>query len=91
MNSKYIPKRWKTILALILAAFALKFNLLFVWGMFCLFWGVENIRAKEAYFVERITRRDDPVLYWIIIAVWLVMGVFYFYLDDTIFNLMNRA
>ncbi len=90
MDNKFIPKRWKTILALILAAIAFKFNLLFVWGMFCLFWGVENIRAKEAYFVERIARKDNPVLYWVIIATWLGSGALYFYMDETIFNLINR-
>jgi len=65
-------------------------NWLFVWGIFCLFWGLENIRAKEAYFVERIERAINPVLYWIIIGIWLGMGLFYFYMDENIFLFLSR-
>lgn len=87
---KYIPARWKTILALVLAVTAVYFGLLFVWGLFCLFWGIENIRSKEAYFVERIERQKNPVLYWVIIASWLAMGVMYFYSDSRIHQLLNH-
>jgi preprotein translocase subunit SecE len=82
----YIPARWKTIIALILVLIAIKFNLLFIWGIFCFFWGGENIRSKEAYFVERIERQESPIMYWMIIACWLAMGAIYFYLDGRVFN-----
>ncbi len=86
----FIPARWKTLLALMLALFAVIYHWLFVWGIFCLFWGWENLRAKEAYFVERIERSENPVLYWIIIAIWVGMGLFYFYIDETVFNFLSR-
>ena len=81
---RFIPARWKTLLALTMAGIAINFNLLFIWGAFCLFWGVENIRSREAYFVERIERNQNPLLYWVIIAAWFTMGVLYFYFDYSI-------
>ncbi|WP_375753581.1 hypothetical protein [Vibrio sp. HN007] len=73
--------RWKTIAALILALVALIFDLVLVWGIFCLFWASQNIRHREAYFVERIERDDNPILYWIIVSAWLAAAFFYFYLS----------
>lgn len=78
---RFLPKKWKTIFALLLALIALTFNLFWVWGVFCLFWSWQNFRAKEAYFVEKIERRESPVLYWIIVLSWLGMGILYFYSD----------
>lgn len=85
---KFVPKRWKTYFALVLAVIAFSCDLLFIWGLFCLFWGSQNIKAKEAYFVERIERKTNPILYWIIIAIWVVMGGLYIYFDGFIRGLL---
>lgn len=85
-----IKLRWKTLLALALAFTAFKFNLMFIWGLFCLFWAIENIRIKEAYFVERIERRENPILYWIIVGIWVTTGIFYFSMDPTIWHILAK-
>ncbi|WED24403.1 hypothetical protein L3Q72_16120 [Vibrio sp. JC009] len=84
-----IRERWKTILALVLAIIAFKFNLMFVWGIFCLFWAVQNIRNREAYFVERIERDENPVLYWIVVGIWGVTGITYFFMDEMLLALIK--
>lgn len=85
----FIQTRWKTLIALVLVLIASKFDLLFVWGVFCFFWGIENIRLKEAYFVERIERSVNPILYWIIISIWFATGFIYFYIDEHIYTFIN--
>ncbi|NOI59855.1 hypothetical protein [Vibrio coralliilyticus] len=87
---RFIPERWKTILALLMAVIALKQNLFFVWGMFCVFWSWENFRSKEAYFVERIELKKNPTLFWIIVLSWLAMGALYFFMDKNIFDFFYR-
>ncbi|WP_253649311.1 hypothetical protein [Vibrio tubiashii] len=81
-----VPTKWKTMVALLLAIIALKFNLFVIWGVFCCFWGVENLRNKEAYFVECVKLSDNPILFTIIILSWFFMGALYFYIDDRIFQ-----
>lgn len=76
--------KWKSIVALILAAIALIKGWLFFWGILCLFWGITNILAQEAYFVERILRAENPIIYWIIIAFWLILSAFYFAIDPNV-------
>ena len=74
-----VPTKWKTMVALLLAIIALKFNLFVIWG-------VDNLRNKEAYFVERVKLSDNPILFAIIILSWFFMGALYFYMDDRIFQ-----
>ncbi len=71
--------KWKTILALILLIIAIVMNWSWVWGILFLFWGVFDLLNQETYFVERITRAENPVLYWIIVITWLVLSVFSFW------------
>ena len=82
--------KWKSMLALVLAAIGTVKGWLFIWGVFCLFWAVVNIRAQEAYFVERIERSQSPVIYWIIIAVWLLLSATYFAIDPLIKSFMTN-
>ncbi|MCY9853390.1 hypothetical protein [Vibrio mediterranei] len=84
MNKRNVPIKWKTLMALFLAAVALKFNLFLIWGFFCWFWGWENLKTKEAFFVERVERNKHPALFTFIIMSWFLMGALYFYLDDRI-------
>jgi len=87
MTSKLLHKKWKSIIALLLAAGSTILDLYFVWGLLCLFWSVENIKNKEAYFVEKVEKTTNPILYWVIIAVWLGMGGYYVYYDLILYNI----
>lgn len=50
----------------------------------------ENFRSKEAYFVERIELKKNPILFWIIVLSWLAMGALYFFMDKNIFDFFYR-
>lgn len=82
--------RWKTLLAMGLVILAVVLDLIFIWGIFFWFWAIENIRTGEAYFVERVNKEDEPVLYWVIIAIWLVIGGYYFFFDEHVYSFLYK-
>ena len=38
-------------------------------------WALYDIRTGESLFIQRITRREQPVTYWLIVATWISFGV----------------
>lgn len=70
--------KWKTIIALILLSVAVVMNWSWVWGILFIFWVTFDLINQETYFVERITRAENLVLYWIIVAAWIILSVFSF-------------
>ena len=32
--------------------------------------------AKRVYFVEEVTRAKNPILFWIIVILWLLLGIY---------------
>ncbi|MGB0496462.1 MAG: hypothetical protein ACPGJI_08900 [Kangiellaceae bacterium] len=79
--SKFLREKLKSKIALVLAVVSILLNLYFIWGALCLFWAFENIKNEETYFVEKVEKIANPILYWIIIGVWLSMGGYYIYYD----------
>lgn len=68
-------KHWKTILTLILMAFALYFQWNWFWAILILL-GLANVFAtNEIHFVETIKRKESPILYWIVVAVWVFFTI----------------
>ena len=70
--------RWKTLLGLTLVYAGVIFNQPWLFGILFLFWTFESIKNKKAYILEEIQREFNPVLYWIIVITWFVLGLFYF-------------
>ena len=63
-------KHWKTILALILMAFAIYYKWNWFWALI-IFLGLINVLfTKEIHFVESIKKNESPLLYWIMVGVW---------------------
>jgi len=67
-------KKWKTILALILMAFAIYFDWSWFWAVFILIGLVHIIKTGEIHFVEAVTRKEDPNLYWFMIGLWTLLA-----------------
>lgn len=69
-------KHWKTILALILMAFAIYFNWEWFWAVF-IFLGLLNmLKSKSIHFVEEVSRENAPKLYWIMIIIWSLLALY---------------
>jgi hypothetical protein len=48
------------------------------WGVLFLFWVIPDIFSGITYFIEPIDKKQNPILYWIIIASWILMAIYSF-------------
>ena len=69
-------KKWKTILALGLMAFAIYFDWSWFWALFILLGLIHVIRSKEIHFVESVSRAETPKLYWIMVGIWSLLALY---------------
>ncbi|MGI9487120.1 MAG: hypothetical protein ACR2RF_14830 [Geminicoccaceae bacterium] len=67
--------RWPTIIAIPILLVASYLEWYWVWGGLFVYWTVPAMLSGEVLLVEPITRSDHPILFWIIIAMWLGFGV----------------
>lgn len=68
--------KWRTITALVLMYIAILMNWEWAWGVLFLFWVIPDIFSGVTYFIEPISKNENPVLYWIIIVSWVLMAVY---------------
>jgi len=47
----------------------------FLWGLLFLYWTIPNFHSGEAFLLSKVTRSDDPVLFWVVQIAWVVLGV----------------
>ena len=69
-------KKWKTILALILMAFAIYNNWSWFWAIFILLGLIHVINSGEIHFVEAVSKQETPKLYWIMIFIWSLLALY---------------
>ncbi len=74
-------KSWKTILALTLIYVSIYFDWMWVWGAIFIFWCYRSISKGETYLVEDIKKIEKPVLFWAIIATWIVLSLYMIVFD----------
>ena len=67
--------RWPTILAIPVLLIATYLGWYWVWGALFVYWAVPAVLSGEVFLVEPILRSDQPILFWIITAMWLGFGV----------------
>ncbi len=70
--------KWKTIIGLILLVLAIYFNIGWAWGVLFLFWAITDLINKRTYFIEDVPRSTNPILYWIIVVIWLGLAIYSF-------------
>ena len=68
--------KWRTISALILMYIAILMSWEWAWGILFLFWVIPDIFSGITYFIEPISKKDDPILYWFIIISWILMATY---------------
>lgn len=68
--------KWRTILGLIFIYLAVWLNWQWAWGILFLLWVIPDIITGVTYFMEPIDKKDNPILYWMIILSWLLMSVY---------------
>ena len=73
--------KWRTIIGLLIIYGAAIFNWQWIWGIFSLYWIIPDIFTGVTYFIEPISRREHPVLYWLILITWVAFSVVMFFPD----------
>lgn len=68
--------KWKTVIALTLLLIAIMLNWSWVYGILFIAWAIADIATKRVYFVEEVTRAKNPILLWIIVILWLLLGIY---------------
>ena len=68
--------KWRTIIALVLMYIAILMSWEWAWGILFLFWVIPNIFSGITYFIEPISKKENTVLYWIIIISWILMAAY---------------
>jgi len=82
--------KWKTIVALIMVYSSVVFNQMWLLGLLFLFWTIESLRNRRAYVIEDIKRDDNPILYWVIVTTWFILGLFYFdFFNELLINISS--
>ena len=64
---------WKTILALILMGFAIYFKWNWFWALLIVLGLINVLATNEIHFVETIKRKEAPLMYWIMVSVWILL------------------
>ena len=73
--------KWPTTAAIIVLGAATYFNWYWVWGLLFIYWAVDGLLTGDAFVVQPVTRADEPVLFWLITAMWGGFGVWSVYSD----------
>ena len=71
-----IRQGWKAGLGLVAVWIAVIYDLWWVWGLLFLFWLLPDLRRQETHFMERLTARDQPILYWLVMVSWGFLSLY---------------
>ena len=64
-----------TVFVLIALFVALYMNWSWPWGLLFIYWAVPSYLNGEAFLVGPISLKENPILFWIITILWIVLGV----------------
>ena len=70
------PYKWRAVLGLVIVAIAVLTEANWVWGVLFLVWIIPDIQRGSTHFLEYVERKRNPVVYWLIIATWIVLSVY---------------
>ncbi len=68
--------KWRTILALLLMYVAIIMSWEWAWVILFLFWVIPDLFSGITYFIEPISKKENPVLYWFIILSWILFALY---------------
>jgi len=68
--------KWRAIFGLFIVTVATLSEFNWVWGLLFLFWVIPDIRHGSTHFLEHVERRKNPVVYWLIISVWVILSLY---------------
>ena len=73
--------KWPTAGAISVLAVATYYDWYWVWGVLFIYWAISGPLYGEAFVVEPIQRTANPVMFWLITAMWGGFGIWAVYWD----------
>ncbi len=70
--------KWKTIVGLVLLVIATLMNWTWVYGVLFIVWAINDIITGVTHFVEAIYVKENPIMFWIIIVLWIAPSSYWF-------------
>lgn len=67
--------KWLTILVMLVLLVATALEWYWLWGVLFLYWSVAGIVTGQVFLVQTIERERNPVLFWLLSLIWLVLAV----------------
>ena len=69
------PLKWKAFLGLGLILIYMVTEWSWLWGIFFTFWVIMDLRSGQTHLLEPISKKQNPVLYWVIVVMWVTLGM----------------
>lgn len=63
---------WAALAALWLLTFTGQY---WVYPLLFLAWAAYDLATGESSFIQRVTRRAQPVTYWLVVSTWVLLAV----------------
>ncbi len=71
------PKlKWRSLIGLIMIYLIILFEQNWAWGALFLFWVIPDLKSGTTYFIEPLSRRSNPFLYWTVVLTWLLLAIY---------------
>ena len=75
MRAAILEQKWLTVVAIPVLLVATYMSWYWIWGCLFLYWALPGLRNGQAYLIEPVDRTRNPVLFWIITAMWAGFGL----------------
>jgi len=70
--------KWKTLLGLILILISMGMDWQWPYGVLFIGYAISDIRMGRTYLLEDVLRTENPIIYWITVVAFLMMGAAFF-------------
>ncbi len=81
--------KWKTFIALAALPLALYYELInFYFASLFLIWSIQGIKNRNTFFLDNVNRDDNPVLFWVISILWIVLSIWSLLYSEPVINWM---
>ncbi|MEM8897357.1 MAG: hypothetical protein AAGC85_04600, partial [Bacteroidota bacterium] len=75
-SEKSTHTHWKAWMGVGLILAGLLMDWHWLWGIFFLLWALSDLRSGVTYLFEPIHKKTNPLLYWLILMIWLGLSVY---------------
>jgi radical SAM superfamily enzyme YgiQ (UPF0313 family) len=88
-NTGKKSSKWKTFVALGFLPIAFYYELInFYFAALFLIWSIQGIKNRNAFYLDNVSRDENPVLFWLISVLWIVLSIWSLIYSEPFINWM---